>query len=172
MNMKTKHVVVVPYDEKWEQDFKEIAFELQDAIGELVLEVEHVGSTSVKGLSAKPIIDIDVVIQDDSVFGEVVSALAKIGYQQEGNLGIEGREAFRYDGKEHLRKHHLYVCSKNSVELHRHLVFRDYLREHPEAVKKYSKIKEDAAKRFPDSIDQYMAYKSSYIETVYRLIGL
>lgn len=170
--MKTKHVVVVPYDEKWEQDFKDIAFELREALGTLVLEVEHVGSTSVKGLSAKPIIDIDVVIQDDSVFGEVVSALAKIGYQHEGNLGIEGREAFRYDGKEHLRKHHLYVCSKNSMELHRHLVFRDYLRTHPDAVKKYGKIKEEAAKRFPDSIDQYIAYKSAYIEEVYRLCGL
>lgn len=65
---------------------------------------KHVGSTSVEGLSAKPIIDIDVVIKDYTVLEQVVSALGAIGYQHEGDLGIAGREAFTYDDKEHLRK--------------------------------------------------------------------
>ena len=108
--MGTKHVIVLPYDEQWKQDFQNIRDEISDALGELALAIEHVGSTSVHGLSAKPIIDIDVVIEDSSVLNLVITELEKIGCRYEGNLEIVGREAFKYDGKEHLRKHHLYVC--------------------------------------------------------------
>ena len=83
--MVTKHVVVVPYDEQWKQDFLMIKEELAAALGQLAITIEHVGSTSVEGLSAKPIIDIDVVIKDYTLLGEVVCALEKIGYRHEGN---------------------------------------------------------------------------------------
>jgi len=73
--------------------------ELQTVLGNYAIAIEHVGSTSVEGLAAKPIIDIDIVISDYSVLEEVVRRLSKIGYEHEGNLGIEGREAFRYEGK-------------------------------------------------------------------------
>ena len=139
--MGTKYVVVLPYDEAWKKDFEEIKAELMAVLDGLVLSVEHVGSTSVPGLAAKPIIDIDVIIEDTDCFEKVKTALETIGYQHEGDLGIPGREAFKYHGKEHLRKHHLYVCAKDSDELKRHLSFRDYLRTHPEAVKEYGRIK-------------------------------
>ena len=96
--MAIKHVIVLPYDEQWKQDFHMIKDELSSTLGQLAMRIEHVGSTSVEGLSAKPIIDIDVVISDYAVFEEVVSALKAIGYQHEGDLGIAGREAFKYDG--------------------------------------------------------------------------
>nr|MCR5695084.1 GrpB family protein [Clostridia bacterium] len=98
--MITKHVVVLPYDEQWKQDFLMIKNELISALGQLAMRIEHVGSTSVEGLSAKPIIDIDVVIKDYTVLEEVISALGAIGYRHEGDLGIAGREAFKYDGKD------------------------------------------------------------------------
>ena len=79
--MATKHVVVLPYDEQWKQNFIMIKDELTSAVGQLAMRIEHVGSTSVEGLSAKPIIDIDVVIKDYAVFEEVVSALGAIGYR-------------------------------------------------------------------------------------------
>ncbi len=132
MKTVTKSVVVLPYDEQWEQTFARIKDEILKALGTLALRIEHVGSTSVRGLSAKPIIDIDVVIKDYSVFDAVAAALEEIGYHHEGDLGIAMREAFRYDGKEHLQKHHLYVCPQDSAELKRHLAFRDYLRSDPE----------------------------------------
>ena len=123
--MVTKRVVVLPYDEQWEQAFVHIKDEIQGAFGSLALSIEHVGSTSVRGLSAKPIIDIDVVIKDYSVFDAVVHALEEIGYHHEGDLGITAREAFTYSGKEHLQKHHLYVCPQDSAELRRHIAFRN-----------------------------------------------
>ena len=170
--MQTKRVVVVPYDEKWESAFSEIKNEIEAVIGDMILGIEHVGSTSVEGLSAKPCIDIDVIIKDYSVFTAVVEALKGIGYIHEGDLGIKDREAFKYTDKPHLMMHHLYVCPQYSEELNRHITFRDFLRINPEAVKKYSSIKEKAAELFPNDIDGYIEYKSSCIEELYKECGL
>ena len=167
--MRTKHVEVLPYDEKWKQDFIDIKREIEDALGDTAIKVEHVGSTSVEGLAAKPIIDIDVVVANADV-QKAVDKLAAIGYIHEGNLGIEGREAFKYEGKEHLRTHHLYICPEDSKELKRHLAFRDYLRSHKEATTEYSNIKLEAARLYPDNIDKYIEYKSPFIERIYEEI--
>ena len=170
--MATKHVVVLPYDEQWKRDFIMIKDELTSVLRQLALRIEHVGSTSVQGLSAKPIIDIDVVIKDYNVFEEVVSVLGTIGYRHEGDLGIAGREAFKYDCKDHLRKHHLYVCPENSPELKRHIVFRDYLRTHLDAMREYSRIKEEGAERYPDDMERYIAHKSPFIEKIQEEIEI
>ncbi len=170
--MRTKKVVVLPYDRTWKFAFEEIKREIEGAIGDFIIGIEHVGSTSVEGMSAKPCIDIDVIIKNYSVFTAVVNGLKAIGYIHEGDLGIEDREAFKYSGKEHLQLHHLYVCPKYSEELHRHITFRDFLRSNPEAVKKYSLIKEKAAELFPNDIDGYIEYKSPCIEELYKKCGL
>lgn len=170
--MRTEKVIVEKYDPMWKEDLAKICDELMPSLKGLILAAEHVGSTAVEGMSAKPIIDIDLVISDERMLEPVIHALESIGYHHEGDLGIEGREAFRYDGKEHLRIHHLYVCSQDSLELKRHLGFRDYLRSHPEAVLEYSIIKEEAAKLFPDDIEKYMEYKSSVIERLYHAAGI
>ena len=114
-----------------------------------------------EGLAAKPIIDIDVVVKLDNM-QKVIRALECIGYIHEGNLGIEGREAFAYEGKEHLQTHHLYVCPEDSEELKRHLIFRDYLRAHQDV----------RAKLYPDDIDKYIDYKSPIIEEIYERINV
>ena len=170
--MKTGHVVVLPYDRGWAQDFSDISSEIRKALGGLALDIVHVGSTSVPGLSAKPIIDIDVVIRDYASLDAVISALKAIGYHHEGDLGIPGREAFGYEGKDHLRKHHLYVCPASSAELHRHLTFRDYLRTHPQDAAKYGSVKKTAAKLYPRDIDGYLRYKSACIRQIYTRCGL
>ena len=170
--MRTAKVIVLPYDRAWKTAFEAIKGELESAVGDLVLGIEHVGSTSVEGLSAKPCIDIDVVIEDYGVFEEVVRRLAAIGYIHEGDLGIPDREAFCYSDKPHLMTHHLYVCPRYSRELHRHITFRDFLRSHPEAVKRYGAVKEEGARLFPDDIEGYIAHKTPCIEELYRQCGL
>lgn len=170
--MRTKKVVVLPYDRTWKFAFEEIKREIEGAIGDLIIGIEHVGSTSVEGMSAKPIIDIDVVIKDYSTFDAVVSKLESIGYIHEGNLGIKDREAFKYSDKSHLQQHHLYVCPQESEELYRHITFRDFLVNNSEAAKKYSAVKEKAAQLFPDNIEKYIEYKSPCIEELYKLCGL
>lgn len=169
--MITRHVTVLPYDERWEKDFQAIRDEVKTALGDIALRIEHVGSTSVRGLSAKPIIDMDVVVEKDSV-EEAIRLLESIGYIHEGDLGIPGREAFAYSGKEHLRTHHLYVCPKGSDELRRHLAFRDYLRSNPAAVRQYGRIKEEAARLYPHDIEAYAVRKAPFIKKVYAELGL
>ena len=169
--MKTEHIEVVDYDSKWVNDFNQIKGEIEEALKDLVLVVEHVGSTSVPLLAAKPIIDLDVVI-DQNDLKEVIYLLENHGYIYEGDLGLKDREAFRYEGKEHLRIHHLYVCPQDSKELKRHLSFRNYLRNHPNTVKEYGKVKKEAAKLYPNDIEKYCMYKSQIIEKIYKEIGL
>ena len=170
--MHTRRVIVLPYDESWNQAFEDIKNEIENALGDLIVGIEHIGSTSVKGMSAKPCIDLDIIIKDYSVFDTVVDRLATIGYIHEGDLGIKDREAFKYSDKPHLMAHHLYVCPQYSDELHRHITFRDFLRSNPDAVAKYSKIKQNAAELYPNDIDKYIQYKSPCIEELYKHCGL
>lgn len=170
--MRTKKVIVLPYDKAWNSAFEDIKKEIENALGGLIIGVEHVGSTSVEGMSAKPCIDLDVIISDYSLFDAVVKKLSAIGYIHEGDLGIKDREAFKYSDKPHLMTHHLYVCPQYSEELRRHITFRDFLRTNPEAVRQYSQVKETAARLFPDDIDKYINYKSPCIEELYKKCGL
>ena len=122
-----KRVVVVPYREQWKTDFETIKQYLLTSINDIIIGIEHIGSTSVECLSAKPIIDIDIVIKDYSVFDVVVEKLASLGYIHEGNLGIKDREAFDYKGDIDLPEHHLYVCPEFSAELYKHITFYNLL---------------------------------------------
>ena len=140
-------MVVVEYDKEWPQDFLKIKTELQKAIT-VMSNIQHVGSTSIPGMKAKPIIDIDVGLENWSDFEAVKRALAEIGYEHEGDRGIAGREAFCRNGKLYNEildgiDHHLYVCSVDNEEYKRHILFRDYLRKHTEARDRYNQIKEE-----------------------------
>lgn len=168
--MSTKHVIVEDYNPEWSNEFERISNELLTFLADKIISVEHVGSTSVQGLAAKPIIDIDVVI--DKNFEEVKQALEYIGYCYEGDLGVSGREAFRYENKPHLMRHHLYVCNKENEELYRHLTFRDYLRQHSEEREKYSAVKKVMALRYPYDINSYIEGKQSVILDIYKKCGL
>ena len=170
--MRTQRVVVLPYDKAWQSAFEAIRLELEAALGDLSIGIEHVGSTSVEGLSAKPCIDIDVIIRDYSNFDAVVQKLGAIGYIHEGDLGIKDREAFKYSDKPHLLRHHLYVCPQDSQELRRHITFRDFLRSNPQAAKQYGQVKERAAQLYPNDIDGYIKYKTPCIEELYKLCRL
>lgn len=170
--MRTKRVLVTKYDSQWPEAFQKIRGELEETLGDAILGIEHVGSTAVPGLSAKPVIDIDVVIESYGSFPEILRRLAAAGYCYEGDLGIPGREAFCYEDKPHLAKHHLYVCPADSLELRRHITFRDYLRTHPGEAARYGAVKEEAARHFPDSIEDYMKYKADVIHALYSNCGL
>lgn len=161
-----KKVIVVPYDEKWKQEFKRIYDELISLLDCFIIAIEHVGSTSVEGLASKPVIDIDIIIKDYNSFEAVKNKLSDIGYSYEGDLGIKDRQVFKYTEKHHLMKHHLYVCPQYSEELKRHLAFRDYLRSHPKDRDWYAEVKILAAKHYPEDIDGYITAKGPCISEI------
>lgn len=169
---KTKWVEVVAYDPAWSLRFEEVREHLFSILSGQDVRVEHVGSTSVPGLAAKPILDIDVVLLNGTGFGQVKAALELNGYYHIGDLGIAGREAFKYNNKPQFMRHNLYVLSEGADELKRHLAFRDWLRSHPEDREAYAQVKISAAQRFPNDIDAYIDAKSDIIFEIYTRCGL
>jgi GrpB-like predicted nucleotidyltransferase (UPF0157 family) len=163
-------VIIVPYDPAWASSFASIRSRLSDALGDVALDILHVGSTSVVGLAAKPIIDIDVVIDSEDAVPSVIERLAAIGYVFEGDLGVPGRYAFAPPPG--LPKHHPYVCAKDSPELARHVAFRDFLRGNPEESAAYGNLKFELASRFGRDRDGYSRAKTEFVEEALMLAGL
>ena len=163
-------VVVVDYDPGWVETFSRIRDRVSNAMGDTAVAIEHVGSTSVPGLAAKPIIDITVIIPTPEALPAAIEKLGTIGYEHRGNLGVEGREAF--SSPRDLPKHHLYVCPKGSLGLRNHLAVRDYLRTNEDAAIAYGKLKLELATRFPDDIDSYIDGKTEFLLEILRRSGL
>lgn len=135
-------MVVEKYNPNWVNQFSVLKEFLAKNTTEYI-SIEHVGSTSIPGMNAKPIIDIDIIVEDAAQFQKLKEELLKIGYVHEGDRGIPGREAFDHEKVSVGIDHHLYVCVKDNAELLRHLKFRDKLRSSPELVNEYNKIKEE-----------------------------
>jgi GrpB-like predicted nucleotidyltransferase (UPF0157 family) len=163
-------VLVVDYDPSWPGMFEALRRPVWAAVQDLAVSVEHVGSTAVPGLAAKPIIDMDVVLASSDNMSEAIEKLATLGYVHRGNLGIEDREAF--ESPRGLPAHHLYVCPQGSAPLANHLALRDFLRRDVVAVAEYGRIKKQLAARFSSDIDSYFAGKTDFILTVLRNLGL
>ena len=135
-------MVVEKYNPKWAEQFQTLKEFLEKNTTEYI-SIEHVGSTSIPRMNAKPIIDIDIVVEDTLQFLKLKDELEKIGYVHEGDRGISGREAFDQEKVPVSIDHHLYVCVKDNAELKRHIKFRDKLRVTPDLVDEYNKIKEE-----------------------------
>ncbi|MBW4080560.1 GrpB family protein [Paenibacillus sp. S150] len=171
MAEKTKVVELVPYDPVWKAEFGRLRDWLLEIMGDLIIAAEHVGSTSVEGLSAKPIIDIDLVMESYAVLPEIIDRLGQYGYEHQGNLGIEGREAFRREQEDGFMKYHLYVCPKDGKGYLEHIALRDYLRAHPEACQEYEGVKLKLAGQFLYDIDAYCKGKTAVIHSILREAG-
>ena len=162
-------VEVVPYDEEWPRIFEQIRSVVWPAVQHAAIGLEHVGSTSVPGLHAKPVIDACIVVASPRDIPFVVKGLASIGYVHRGNLGVPDREAFARP--EDMPRHHLYASPRSALSLRNQLGLRDYLRAHPDGAKEYGDLKVSLARRFPDDIDRYIAGKTDFILGVLREIG-
>jgi len=121
-------VEVVSFNPDWKKWFYDIRSEIWPLISDVALDMIHVGSTSIERMSAKPIIDIDIVIKSPNDLVKISKKLAKLGYYHVGDLGISGREVYNLDKKPKY-PHHLYVCLKESEALKNHLLIKKHLRE-------------------------------------------
>ena len=164
MRSRTDPVIVADYDPLWEQTFAILRDRLAARLGDLAVAIEHVGSTAVPGLAAKPIVDIDVVLRTETDLPAAAVALAKLGYEFIGDLGIAGREAFRAPAGD--PQHNLYVCAAGAIELQRHLTFRDALRADPALANEYAELKRELAERYRDDRDTYTEGKTPFVTRV------
>jgi GrpB-like predicted nucleotidyltransferase (UPF0157 family) len=161
-------IVVVDYDPAWPQMFETLRARIEPVVADIAVAIEHIGSTSVPGLAAKPIIDMVVVVPPDRV-ATAIDRLATLGYAHKGDLGIPGREAFAHPPE--MPRHHLYVCPVGNIGLVNPLALRDYLRAHPDAAAEYAALKRRLAVRFADDVDGYVESKSAFILDVLRKSG-
>lgn len=140
----------------------------------LAIRIEHVGSTSVPGLAAKPIIDIDVAIGSMDYLPTVIKKLAVLGYLHEGDLGIKNREAFArrdiyvpYSSEGNVKyEHHLYVCDEESEELSRHIMFRNILKNNPLLASEYANLKIELSNKFTNNRKAYTEGKTEFVARV------
>ena len=162
----TRPITIEEYDPRWPQEFESICTRVAGALGPLAAAIEHVGSTSVPALAAKPIIDLDILLWSPADLSEVVRILESFGYEYRGDLGVPGREAFRAPAGSF--PHHLYVCPPGSREYSRHLAFRDHLRAHPKDAEAYASLKRRLAFQHADNREAYNSGKNDFIDEILR----
>lgn len=163
LGLRRRTTVVREYDPRWAEEFRREEVLLRRTLGTLVSGIEHIGSTAVPGLAAKPVLDIAVALADRSMFAEARRRLGSCGYEYRGDLGSEGGHVFAR-GPESGRTHYLHVHDAGSDEWRNYLAFRDELRRDRARRDEYAALKKDLARRFPSDRRSYLAGKAAFIQ--------
>ncbi|TMV47369.1 GrpB family protein [Paenibacillus mesophilus] len=161
------NVVVTEYSDNWKREFSEESQKIKDIFGDELIDIHHIGSTSVPGLKAKPIIDMMPVVKDIEKVDRFNEQMERLGYECMGELGMEGRRYFRKGGDDRTHQVHVFQ-GDNKEHIIRHLAVRDYLRAHPDEANRYGNLKESLAKQFPKDIEAYMDGKDAFVKELER----
>lgn len=162
--MRIMNVEVVAHDPSWKLKFENEANCIRAALGSAVAEIHHIGSTSIPGIYAKPIIDMLLELTSIDAADEKAESLVTIGYEAMGEFGIPGRRYFHKNSPSGVREYQVHAFAVGSGEVSRHLAFRDYLRSHAEVARQYSELKRGLAKRYHSNIEAYMNGKDPFIK--------
>lgn len=156
-----REIIVVPYDYMWSEIYEKEKKILLDILSNLIIDIQHFGSTSIKGLSAKPIIDIMIVVGDINQIDAYNNIMESYGYNVRGENGILGRRYFIKLNPDNSgnHTHHIHVYQKGNQHIADELMFRDYLRINNEAVKEYEEVKIEASLKFRYSPKEYVDAK-------------
>jgi len=160
-------VEVHPHNAVWVCLYKEEETLLIASIGQYVADIQHIGSTAIPGLVAKPIIDIIVGLKDLELMGQCIEKLEKLGYEYKGENGISGRFFF-VKGDAEISTCHLHLVKWQGQFWKSHLAFRDYLRKHKDDVNEYAILKQDLALKFPTNRDAYTEAKAHFISGILK----
>lgn len=162
--MSLRIIEVVSYNPTWPKMFEVESDLLCRTQGSVAVRIHHIGSTSVPGLAAKPIIDILLEVTSLEELDVKNPEMVYIGYEPKGEFGISGRRFFRKGGNS--RTHHVHAFVGSDFNVTRHLAFRDYLRTHPDTAKEYGELKAAVAKACDNDIERYCAGKDEYVKKV------
>ena len=158
----SQHITVIEYSPLWKNKYKEESLLIRNILADNCIAIYHIGSTSVEGLAAKPIIDIMAVVRSLEIVDTVAEKFSDIGYEYLGEFGIEGRRYLRKGGDERTHQIHIFQADDwNNIG--RHLAFRDYMRTHEKEREEYAKIKIELAKKYPYDIDGYCDGKENFV---------
>jgi putative acetyltransferase len=158
-----QRVLLVPHDPGWAEAFASESSAIVEAMSDVLVAVHHIGSTTIPGIHAKPIIDMLAVVRDLSLLDERTPRLETLGYEALGEFGIVGRRYFRKDDRDGNRTHQIHAFAIGSPQIERHLTFRDFMRAHPAHAQQYDALKRRLAERHPDDIASYTDGKDEFI---------
>jgi len=161
-------VVICDYDPEWPGRYEALRAPMADVLGELAAQIEHVGSTSVPGLAAKPTIDIVIQLRSAHDLPAVIECLARLGYAHEGDFDIGGREAFATPPGYGTHDHHLYVCTPGWAGYADQIVFRDHLRANPAVARAYARLKRSLADKHRNKRTAYTEAKATFVSAVLK----
>lgn len=156
-------VKVIEHRMEWKQMFEAESQRIKDIFGDELVDIHHIGSTSVKGLKAKPIIDIMPAVKNIEKVDLFNTCMENIGYECLGEFGIEGRRYFRKGGDQRTHQVHVFEID-NEKDINRHLALRDYLRDNPTEAGRYGELKQKLAESFPDDIERYVDGKDAFVK--------
>ena len=160
-----RKIVVVDHRPEWAQAYAREAERIAAILGDNLVSIHHIGSTSVPGLAAKPIIDILPVVRDIAAVDLCNAAFAALGYTAMGEFGIPGRRYFHKGGDE--RTHHVHIfAADNRAAIERHLAVPAYLRAHPDEARAYGNLKKALAARFPCDWEGYCDGKDAFVQAL------
>ncbi len=159
-----RKIEVVDYDPKWPELFKSEAEQVKQALGCNCVQIHHIGSTSIPGLSAKPIIDMLPVVRNIQEVDNAIEAMESLGYEAKGEYGMAFRRYFQ-KGKS-VRTHHVHVYQEGDPEISRYLKFCDWMRSHKADAESYARLKLELAKKFPHDILQYCNGKDAFVASI------
>ncbi len=159
----TVDIVVSDYDPAWPEWFQRLHDHVWPAVRDVAVRIEHVGSTAVPGIAAKPIIDMDIVLASEDDVQPVIDRLATIGYRWRGDLGVEGRQAFQATRDEGLPPHNLYAVVDNNKAYLDHVLLRDLLRADASARSSYAALKRQNVQIANNNMDIYVAAKARLV---------
>lgn len=160
-----QHIIVTDYNSAWEEAYLKEEQLIKQVLKENCVEVYHIGSTSVPGLAAKPIIDILPVVKSLEAVDKVSGEFEKAGYEYLGEFGLTGRRYLRKGGDKRIHQKHIFAETERS-NIERHVAFRDYLRTHTDDRKKYSELKKALALKYPYDIESYCEGKDLFVKTI------
>ncbi|OED31461.1 hypothetical protein BHE17_02515 [Planococcus maritimus] len=159
-----RKVIVTAYDKRWSAAFEEAAAEIRKILGSGCLDIQHIGSTAVPGLAAKPVIDVLVAVADIETVDRFEESFRKLGYHAKGENGLPGRRYFERGGDE--RTHHVHCYEQDNPEIARHLAFRDFLKVNPQTAAAYGQLKMELATQYPLDIERYIKGKQMMVEEI------
>ena len=168
MALKRGIVKLIEYDPNWEKEYEIEKTFLKKILSNYIIEIHHVGSTSIPGMMAKPIVDILVVVNSLDLMPEIEEILTKYDYHKGGRDDIADKVFFA-KGPDEARSHYLHFTTLYSDTYYSQLYFKRYLINHPDYFKKYFNLKKKLATKYADNRDKYTESKSGFINEVIEL---
>lgn len=154
------------YDSEWKKEFDTEKVKLEELIGKYILSIEHVGSTAIPGLIAKPIIDIAIVVKELEKDNKYIGILIENGYEYRDDNGAKGEYLFKKKNAKGLTTHFLHVIEKDSERHQNYILFKEYMLKHSEEIGKYNELKKELFEKYSNDRKKYTMGKEDYIKNI------